>query len=75
MNIGTCWVNQHVQFGSSIPFGEAKHSVLVAENGIEGLKSYTQAHVVNVLKNRPSTLEVSDYASIQQRLGKPVFGR
>jgi acyl-CoA reductase-like NAD-dependent aldehyde dehydrogenase len=48
MNTGTCWVNQHMQFGTSAPFGGAKHSGIGAENGAEGLKSYTQAHVVNV---------------------------
>ncbi|WP_454883137.1 aldehyde dehydrogenase family protein [Sphingomonas oryzagri] len=44
---GTIWVNQHLAIDATIPFRGAKQSGLGGELGIEGLKEYTQARIVN----------------------------
>lgn len=50
LNCGTAWVNQHLVFGPNIPFGGAKQSGIGVEGGIEGLKEFTQAQVLNIKK-------------------------
>ena len=44
---GTIWVNQHLAVDPTIPFRGAKQSGIGGELGIEGLKEYTQARIVN----------------------------
>lgn len=50
LEAGTVWVNQHLEFGPSVPFGGAKQSGLGLEFGEEGLREFTQFQVLNVAK-------------------------
>lgn len=45
---GVVWVNRHLELGFDVPMGGSKHSGLGVENGIEGLESFTQPHVVSI---------------------------
>jgi len=45
---GTVWVNQHMAIDPAIPFGGAKQSGMGTELGIQGLREYTQAKIVNL---------------------------
>jgi acyl-CoA reductase-like NAD-dependent aldehyde dehydrogenase len=47
---GTVWVNKHLELPVDVPFGGAKQSGVGREKGIDGLKEFTQAKIVNVSK-------------------------
>lgn len=47
---GTIWVNKHLDMPFDIPFGGAKQSGMGLENGVEGMKEFTQAKIINVAK-------------------------
>lgn len=47
---GTVWVNKHLDMPFDIPFGGAKQSGMGLENGVEGMKEFTQAKIINVAK-------------------------
>jgi acyl-CoA reductase-like NAD-dependent aldehyde dehydrogenase len=49
---GTVWVNRLVELPPDIPFGGAKQSGIGRENGIEGMKEYTQVQIVSISKTR-----------------------
>jgi acyl-CoA reductase-like NAD-dependent aldehyde dehydrogenase len=49
---GTVWVNRLIDLPPDIPFGGAKQSGIGRENGIEGMKEYTQVQIVSVSKTR-----------------------
>lgn len=44
---GTVWVNKHLDMPLDIPFGGARQSGMGRQNGIEGMKEFTQGIVVN----------------------------
>lgn len=44
---GTVWINKHLDFGPSMPFGGAKQSGIGVEFAEEGLHEFTQIQVVN----------------------------
>lgn len=47
LQAGTAWINMHaVNNGPDVPFGGAKWSGIGVENGIDGLRSFSQAQVV-----------------------------
>jgi acyl-CoA reductase-like NAD-dependent aldehyde dehydrogenase len=46
------WVNRHLDLPPDIPFGGAKQSGIGRENGIEGMKEYTQVQIVSISKTR-----------------------
>ncbi|HTH27366.1 MAG TPA: aldehyde dehydrogenase family protein, partial [Sphingobium sp.] len=48
---GTVWVNRHLALPFDVPFGGAKQSGIGRQQGIEGLKEFTQARIVNVNLN------------------------
>jgi len=48
MDAGTVWVNKHLDFGPTIPFGGSKQSGLGTEFADEGLAEFTQVSVINV---------------------------
>jgi acyl-CoA reductase-like NAD-dependent aldehyde dehydrogenase len=48
---GTVWVNKHLDGPMDIPFGGAKQSGIGRAKGVEGLKAFTQAKVINILKD------------------------
>jgi len=50
MESGTTWINTHLDFGPTIPFGGAKQSGIGVEFGEEGLEEFTQIHIVNEAK-------------------------
>lgn len=50
MESGTAWINTHLDFGPTTPFGGAKQSGLGVEFAEEGLHEFTQIHVVNEAK-------------------------
>jgi acyl-CoA reductase-like NAD-dependent aldehyde dehydrogenase len=50
MEAGTVWVNTHLDFGPTMPFGGAKQSGLGVEFAQEGLYEFTQVHVINEAK-------------------------
>lgn len=47
---GTVWVNKHLDMPFDIPFGGAKQSGIGREQGIDGIKEFTQAKIVNIAK-------------------------
>lgn len=49
---GTVWVNKHLDMPFDIPFGGAKQSGIGRENGLEGMKEFTQVKIINVAKDR-----------------------
>jgi acyl-CoA reductase-like NAD-dependent aldehyde dehydrogenase len=51
IDAGTVWVNRHLDMPIEVPFGGAKQSGLGRENGIEGMKEFTQSKIINVAKN------------------------
>ncbi len=50
MSAGTVWINKHLDFGPTVPFGGAKQSGLGVEFAEEGLHEFTQIHVINEAK-------------------------
>ncbi|MGP0174971.1 aldehyde dehydrogenase family protein [Pseudomonas sp. NCHU5208] len=48
---GTVWVNKHLDMPFDVSFGGAKQSGIGREQGLDGLKEFTQAKVIN-LANR-----------------------
>ncbi|GAC05125.1 aldehyde dehydrogenase family protein [Paraglaciecola chathamensis] len=50
LECGTSWINQHLNFGPTVPFGGAKESGIGVEFAQEGLLEYTQVHVINIAK-------------------------
>lgn len=50
MEAGTVWINKHLDFGPTIPFGGAKQSGLGVEFAQEGLHEFTQVRVINEAK-------------------------
>lgn len=50
MEAGTVWINKHLDFGPTMPFGGAKQSGLGVEFAEEGFHEFTQIHVVNEAK-------------------------
>lgn len=50
MEAGTVWINKHLDFGPTLPFGGAKQSGLGVEFGEEGVAEFTQLHVVNIAR-------------------------
>jgi len=55
LEAGTTWVNQHSLPDPHVPFGGAKESGLGREYSVLGLKSYMEAHVVNIHASIAST--------------------
>ncbi|CAO3403231.1 aldehyde dehydrogenase family protein [Azospirillum palustre] len=47
LEAGTVWINTHLDFGPTIPFGGAKQSGLGVEFADEGLAEFTQLTVIN----------------------------
>jgi acyl-CoA reductase-like NAD-dependent aldehyde dehydrogenase len=52
INSGTVWVNKHLDMPFDIPFGGAKQSGVGREQGVDGMKEFTQAKIINVAKIR-----------------------
>lgn len=50
MEAGTVWINKHLDFGPTVPFGGAKQSGLGMELSDEGFFEYTQVRVINAKK-------------------------
>ncbi len=50
MDAGTIWINKHLDFGPTMPFGGAKQSGVGVEFAEEGLHEFTQLHVINEAK-------------------------
>lgn len=47
LDVGTAWINKHLDFGPSMPFGGAKQSGIGVEFAEEGLHEFTQIQVIN----------------------------
>jgi acyl-CoA reductase-like NAD-dependent aldehyde dehydrogenase len=50
LDVGTAWVNRHLDLAPDVPFGGAKQSGIGQGNGIEGLKAVMQLKILNVAK-------------------------
>ncbi|WP_028219428.1 aldehyde dehydrogenase family protein [Paraburkholderia oxyphila] len=50
LDVGTAWVNRHLDLAPEVPFGGAKQSGIGQENGVEGLKASMQLKILNVAK-------------------------
>lgn len=50
IDTGTVWVNKHLDLRFDVPFGGAKQSGIGREQGVEGLKEFTQAKIINVAR-------------------------
>lgn len=44
---GTIWINQHMALPYDVPFGGAKQSGIGLQNGIDGMKDFTQLRILN----------------------------
>src|ERR1700728_1297206 len=51
LQVGTVWINKHLDLPPDIPVQGAKQSGFGSELGEEGLKEFTQAKIINVAKN------------------------
>jgi acyl-CoA reductase-like NAD-dependent aldehyde dehydrogenase len=51
LDAGTVWINKHMDFGPTIPFGGAKQSGLGIELAREGVEAFTQLTVINAAKS------------------------
>jgi acyl-CoA reductase-like NAD-dependent aldehyde dehydrogenase len=51
LEAGSRWVNQHPAMGADIPFGGIKQSGIGVECSIQGLRAYTDTHVLNIKHN------------------------
>lgn len=47
---GTVWINQYLAVPFDVPIGGAKQSGMGVQNGIDGIKDFTQRRVVNARK-------------------------
>lgn len=47
---GTVWINKHLDMPFDTPFGGVKQSGIGRENGLDGMKEFTQAKVINMAK-------------------------
>jgi acyl-CoA reductase-like NAD-dependent aldehyde dehydrogenase len=45
---GTVWVNKHLDMPFDVPFGGAKQSGIGREQGVDGMKEFTQAKIINI---------------------------
>lgn len=45
---GTVWVNKHLDMPFDVPFGGAKQSGIGREQGIDGMKEFTQGKIINI---------------------------
>ncbi|RTR15078.1 aldehyde dehydrogenase family protein [Azospirillum griseum] len=50
LEAGTVWINTHLDFGPTIPFGGAKQSGIGVEFAEEGLAEFTQLTVINMAR-------------------------
>lgn len=50
IDTGTVWVNKHLDIPFDVSFGGAKQSGLGREQGVDGMKEFTQVKVINVAK-------------------------
>ena len=50
LETGTVWINKHLELPLDMPFRGAKQSGIGVEFGLEGLKEYTQAKVINMAR-------------------------
>ncbi|PZQ59657.1 MAG: aldehyde dehydrogenase [Sphingomonas taxi] len=50
LDTGTVWINKHLDLRFDVPFGGAKQSGIGREQGIEGVREFTQAKVINMAK-------------------------
>ncbi|MGD9393404.1 MAG: aldehyde dehydrogenase family protein [Dehalococcoidia bacterium] len=48
MRTGTVWINNHLLFGSELPWGGYKESGCGKENGVLGLEEYTQVKLISL---------------------------
>jgi len=51
IDTGTVWINKHLDLRFDVPFGGARQSGIGREQGIEGLKGFTQTKVINVARS------------------------
>ncbi|WP_186167950.1 aldehyde dehydrogenase family protein [Burkholderia gladioli] len=49
---GIVWINKFLEIPFTVPFGGAKQSGIGREQGIEGMKEFTQAKVINIAPGR-----------------------
>lgn len=50
LETGTVWINKHLDIPFDVSFGGAKQSGLGREQGLDGVKEFTQAKVIHVVK-------------------------
>jgi acyl-CoA reductase-like NAD-dependent aldehyde dehydrogenase len=50
IDAGTVWVNKHADLSPDTPYAGAKQSGLGVGLGLEGLKQFTQATIINIAK-------------------------
>lgn len=50
MDTGTVWINKHLDLRFDVPFGGAKQSGIGREQGIEGMREFTQAKVISMAR-------------------------
>lgn len=50
IDTGTVWINKHLDLRFDVPFGGSKQSGIGREQGLDGLKEFTQAKVINIAR-------------------------
>ena len=53
LETGTVWINKHLDLRFDVPFGGAKQSGIGLEQGLEGVKEFTQAKIISIAKRQP----------------------
>jgi acyl-CoA reductase-like NAD-dependent aldehyde dehydrogenase len=56
LNIGTCWVNDHLSVFPELPWGGCKESGFGKESAFAGLEGYTKQKLVNVFLPDPKNM-------------------
>jgi len=51
---GTVWINKHLDLRFDVPFGGAKQSGIGREQGLDGLREFTQVKVISVALPQPA---------------------
>lgn len=75
LDAGTVWINKHLDLQFDVPFRGAKQSGIGAEFGLDGLKEYTQAKVINMTRENNHDHSGADGASERRHSKQDIRGR
>lgn len=51
IDTGIIWINKHLDLRFDVPFGGVKQSGIGREQGLDGLREFTQAKIINIARS------------------------